>query len=1254
MVHDARKQRQAYLAALCRTVPYHVVEDILANPTERSIRAHDFQGTVLVADLVGFTPLCERLAHSGQDGLSKLSTVLNQLFGSLLERAVFPYFGYVVQFGGDSITVFYRGDDDVRRAVASAVAAQRLMFGELGRLIEGQSRELMLRVGLARGQIQLPILGDLSRRAAVIAGEAASRAVAMQRQAPPNAIAADVSVVGALEGNIEVVERTDDAALVRGLREWPSTLDFVPLGARIESEIEEKIALLEGFVPPWFASRLRTTPEGWRLEGELRQVVVMFAELWGIDRSTGSSEVALHLSRSILRAFRRYGGLTLKADISEHGHRALVLFGLHEPSENDCERALLAALEATARVRGYGASRNLDVGVRCGIHTGPVYFGAIGSDAKHDITVVGDAVNVAARATSEAEPFDVIATESVLGKAGHEFRASDRGPIRVKGRADPVRLYVVHSPSEGKSHFAQGRASPRFRAGRDGESARLSRAVDDAFAGRGTVLGIAGEAGAGKSAILGEVIDRWVRAGGVGVVARCRYATSTIPLAPVVSMFENFLGITSIDTEDQRRDRIRTVLSRYDLPDGAPDLVSLLQPVRRPDGSTEALVDLADSHARERVLGSISRFLEQRFSEEPLLYVVEDLHFADTLTLQLAMRLWALGRDWPFMMVGTYRPDPLLDDLRRTLDFEVELRNLSLADSTRLIAYELGGESVEADLSVFMWERTNGNPGYLVELLRFFSDRELLQVRAGVVTASTGTQALKDVVPDSMAQVALAGLNHLGEVERRVLRTAAAIGRRFDNRLLQAASTEDLEEEMLGDAMARLEGERVITPDEGAGMGYMFRDDVTRAVAYSTIPDAERREVHMRIADALEGLPAAHPSRTAAALAHHRERAGQHAVALKWFERAARLATRASLDRETVYLVDRWNEVRERLDAQDQPPVRTVARMTMLKFLAVARHGVPKDTVEEGKKLDQRLWDALDDNARAAIDYWVGEALVGLGRPERARDRLQRAFESPARDHLRSDAARLLARTYIQAHEIETARQWLKRATELAADDPYRQVRISLGVAYLLMSEGALEEARDLYESARKAARNRDHLLIAATATSRIAHVDLLRADFARARQGFEEAMVLDRAVGHWSKLAKDLLGSGQCHLWPGRYDDAVAPLERAVSMATDLGDQLTAAAGFVHLGLALSMTSDPVGGMKMVEDGYRRAVRGGLREAEIAADLHLLRIALVQRDESSATDAMRRCQIHRQTARSPLFNRVFGELQTQAGPFIQ
>ncbi|MEO1175274.1 MAG: tetratricopeptide repeat protein, partial [Myxococcota bacterium] len=165
---------------------------------------------------------------------------------------------------------------------------------------------------------------------------------------------------------------------------------------------------------------------------------------------------------------------------------------------------------------------------------------------------------------------------------------------------------------------------------------------------------------------------------------------------------------------------------------------------------------------------------------------------------------------------------------------------------------------------------------------------------------------------------------------------------------------------------------------------------------------------------------------------------------------------------------------------------------------------------------------------------------------------------------------------------------------------------------------------------------------------------DLQMANFESARRGFEDAMVLDRAVGQWLKLARDLLGLGQAHLFSGDYETALGPLERSLAMARDLGDQLTVAAANIHLGLCLAMVRDPLEGLDMVEDGYRQAVRAGLREAEIGADLHLLRIALVQHDDEMASAALRRCKMHRARSRTPLFDRIFGELETRAGPFLQ
>jgi len=156
--------RKAYLSALCRTVPYHIVEPVLDNPTEHAISHRVIDGCMMFADLVGFTPMCDRMATSGSSGLSRLSSILDQLFELLLEKGIFPYQGYVIQFGGDSLTVIFQDEGQALRCAASANTLQHLMYEEVGRLLRNKERQLLLRVGIASGTIHLPVIGDMARR----------------------------------------------------------------------------------------------------------------------------------------------------------------------------------------------------------------------------------------------------------------------------------------------------------------------------------------------------------------------------------------------------------------------------------------------------------------------------------------------------------------------------------------------------------------------------------------------------------------------------------------------------------------------------------------------------------------------------------------------------------------------------------------------------------------------------------------------------------------------------------------------------------------------------------------------------------------------------------------------------------------------------------------------------------------------------------------------------------------------------------
>jgi class 3 adenylate cyclase len=463
-VTDSPELRKAYLAALCRNVPYHIVERVLADPSPAAIELQEFEGSVLQVDLVGFTSLCEELASSGGDALSRLAEVLSEFFESLLEDAFFPYEGFVVQFGGDSTTVVFREENHAVRAAAAALRAQEVMRdAPLAR----KSDSLRLRVAIASGNTRLHVLGEQSHRVVVCGGEASRLAMDLQRKANPGIVVLDdttVEFLGAHLGDGDVM--TSDLLRLEGvgyelrtLRDPPERKPIVELGDRIDDLIEEKIELLEPFVPAPISARLRAMPDDWRIEGELRNIVVVYAEAigWTID----NVDLAHEASQLYLSLHRKFGGLVTRTDLTLGGHRSLSLFGLHAPTENDSERAVMAALEASALVKNLVEQRAPGVTIRIGIHTGPVFFGAIGSRYRYDISVVGDVVHTAARVAAQTGQFQVTVTNDVLSELRSEFSTSESGSILIRNASEPLSTHVVHGVTGGRARYVQRRSERR-------------------------------------------------------------------------------------------------------------------------------------------------------------------------------------------------------------------------------------------------------------------------------------------------------------------------------------------------------------------------------------------------------------------------------------------------------------------------------------------------------------------------------------------------------------------------------------------------------------------------------------------------------------------------------------------------------------------------------------------------------------------------------------------------------------------------
>ena len=207
------------------------------------------------------------------------------------------------------------------------------------------------------------------------------------------------------------------------------------------------------------------------------------------------------------RAVFRYEGTIAQLQ----GDALLAFFGAPVAHEDDPERAILAALDmfyATDEfARQLKATQGIDFRIRAGINSGPVMVGNVGSDLRYEYTALGDAVNVAARMQTAAEPGTILITEMTRRLTGDTFDLDDLGEIEVKGKTEPIHAFRVigrkAAPARRRGLESVGLDSPMV--GRAEQLERLTSLLDIIAAGRGRVAFIVGEPGIGKSRLLAEL-----------------------------------------------------------------------------------------------------------------------------------------------------------------------------------------------------------------------------------------------------------------------------------------------------------------------------------------------------------------------------------------------------------------------------------------------------------------------------------------------------------------------------------------------------------------------------------------------------------------------------------------------------------------------------------------------------------------------------------------------------------------------------
>lgn len=872
----------------------------LAAGRELPDRVH---GAAVFADISGFTTVTETLVRElgPQRGAEELTANLNRVFHAVIAD-LDRFGGDVIYFSGDAVTCWLDGDDGTR-AAAAGLAVQETMrrVGEVA-TPDGSLVQLQIKVAVAVGPARRFVVGDPEIQLMdVLAGSIVDELAATERAARKGEVLLARSALESLGERVELVEHRAEEETGRVVGVLARLAVPVPEtdGAEPERELPEE--QVRPWILPAVYERLRTGRG--ELLAELRPAIPVFVRFAGIDYDADDAAEKLDdFVRRAQGALTGYGGNLLQLTLGDKGAYLYAVFGSPHAHEDDPARAAAAALDLRA-LEGVTAASEIQIGIT----VGRLRSGTYGHATRRTFVCLGDAVNLAARLMSAAPPGGVYVTEAVRHQAGEAFAWERLPDLQVKGKAAPVAAFSL---------AGTGRRGPRRQrryhlelVGRGTELEALRAAQAGSLEGRGAVVGIAAEAGLGKSRLVAEFV-RGVRAGGGRVAfGECPAFGSHASYDVWQEIWRHLLRVDGDASEESQTAALTAELTAAgtELAARAP----LLGPLLGISIADNALTGSLDPKLRKASLEDLlARCLRAQAEQEPLVIVLEDCHWIDPLSRDLLEALVRASAALPVLFVLDYRPASEPGGglgLARLPHFsELVLDELEPADTERLIAAkveQLFGEGTVAPpaLVELVTTRSQGNPFYAEELLNY--------VRGQGVDPEDEHALRGLLVPDSLHTLILSRIDTLSEAPRRTLKVASVLGRSFRAPALPGVYPELGTLDDVRAQLGTLRALDLVTLDREPEEAYLFRHVVTQEVTYDSLPFAIRAMLHERAGTYIEETEGEAIEHQLDLLAHHfwhsdndekkREylvRAGEaaqaryaNAAAIEYYERATPL-----------------------------------------------------------------------------------------------------------------------------------------------------------------------------------------------------------------------------------------------------------------------------------------------------------------------------------------------------------------------------
>jgi class 3 adenylate cyclase len=783
---------------------------------------------------------------------------------------------------------------------------------------------------------------------------------------------------------------------------------------------------------------------------ERRHLTVMFCDL------VGSTELASRMDpeewrqvvhgyqRSAADVVARFGG-----HVAEYlGDGLLAYFGWPQAHGDDAERAVRAGLGLVDAVPAH----DVRLVVRVGIHSGLTVVGEREVDGS--IEAVGDALNVAARVQALAKPGTVYVTEATQRLISGLFLVDAEGPQALKGIANPVALYRVVRPSGMRSRVAAAAAARGLTpfVGRANERRLLRERFEEARAGRGQMVLIEGEPGIGKSRVVQvlredvrDVPHTWIETGGAS------YFVNT-PFYAVTELLRQLFPWRPED-EPERVAALERALEAAGLDVG--EALPLVAPVMNlPVPQHYPPVVGAPDVARRRLLATLAAWVLGVARLQPLVVLLEDLHWVDPSTLGLQQLLVEQAATVPLLLLYTARPEFKAPWTSREYHTVISLNRLD-REHTRELVREVAARTVlRAEVVDAVLARADGIPLFAEELTR-----AVIEGKAEDVPE----------IPATLHDSLMARLDRLGHTAKQIAQVGAVLGREFSYELVRTVHPCPAAE--LDEGLGKLVDAELLyargAPPEAT---YLFKHALVQDAAYRSLLKSRRRVLHDQVAKELMKQFADVAETQPELVAHHHTEAGNaEAAAAAWQRAGARALQHGAIGEAEIHL-RRGLQMIGALPESRQRDEREFQLQRQLGQALVITKGYSSPEAAEANARARALEEKLPDAGESAV-ILVSLCIAALSSegPIAARPKADEALLAAERSgfHLGLVWAHLAqGSTRYHAGDLAGAREHLARAITLCDEAAVPPVpfdpRIgSLGFAALTAWHlGLVEEAR--------------------------------------------------------------------------------------------------------------------------------------------------------------------------------------------------